>query len=591
MKGMILADEMGLGKTPMSVGVANASPFIRQVLIVCPASLKLNWRKEWLRWDVKNLSVGVVQPGKKNFPATDVVILNYDVLKKYREEIRAVQWHLAVFDEAHFLKESKTGRTKEVMGMKKTKRVEKEDGTIEEQGAFSPIPADRYMFLTGTPIVNRPKELFPILQMIDPDGLGKNFMTYALRYCGAFKTRFGWDFSGASNLDELQEVLRSRFMVRRLKKDVLKELPAKRRQVLVLESKGLEDILEKEKQTYDEYKDSIADGDFKTPAFQQMSEVRKAVAVAKIPFIVEHVQEALEEIDKIFVAVHHYEVVDALVSAFGSSAVHIDGRSKNEDRQAAVDRFQTDPTCKVFIGTIRAAGVGITLTASSTVIFGELDWTPGNVSQCEDRLHRIGQRDTVFVRHLVLEGSLDERMAQIIIDKQEVIDRALDTLPAQIKAPEFKVVDIIQPPPPTHIPGTIPTRIMSSAEIRKIWPDTKQPDPEFGSLPQSFTDPIRPETVHDIVTSTRTREFTDEQEQAVLRGLRMLAASCDGAQDQDGCGFNKRDTNFGKILAGKTSLTDKMFKIGQKMIRLYHRQLPQEVLFGAGVYGVKSSEQ
>jgi SNF2 family DNA or RNA helicase len=582
-KDTLFGDEMGLGKTIQAIGTVNADPHARSVLVICPASLKLNWRREFTKWDTKNLSVEIVKPTTKKFPTSDVVVLNYELLHKWQEDIRKTEWHVLIVDEAHMVKNPKTARAQEIFGRKESKIKDEEGNVIGVKPEITPIKAQRRIFLTGTPIVNRPKELWPIISALAP-GFEKDFFAYAKKYCGAFKHKFGWDFSGASNLDDLQERMRSLFMVRRLKRDVLKELPPKRRQVLVLESKGLEDILEKEKQTYEEYKDSIADGDFETPAFAQLSQVRKEVAVAKIPFIVEHVESALEELEKVCIFVHHYEVVDALVSAFGNSAVHIDGRSKNEDRQAAVDRFQSDPTCKVFIGTIRAAGVGITLTASSTVIFGELDWVPGNVSQAEDRCHRIGQTDTVFVRHLVLEGSLDERMAQIIIDKQEVIDKALDTLPAEIKAPEFRVVDIIPTPPPTHIPGTIPRRFVTREELEKM-----RVEPEFGSLPESFTDPIRPETVQDIVAATRT--FTDEQEQAVLRGLRMLAASCDGAQDQDGCGFNKRDTNFGKILAGKTSLSDKMFKIGQKMIRLYHRQLPQEVLFGAGVYGVKSSDQ
>jgi len=562
MKGVFLADEMGLGKTPMSIGVSNAIPLIHNVLIVCPASLKLNWKKEWLRWDTKNLSIGVVQPGKKSFPITDVVIINYDVLKKYRGEIRERQWNLAIFDEAHFLKESKTGRTREVIGIKRSRRVEKADGTIEEKYAFPPIPAERYMFLSGTPIVNRPKELFPILQMIDPDGLGSNFMKYALRYCAAFKGRFGWDFSGASNLDELQEILRSKFMVRRLKKDVLKELPPKQRQVLVLEASGLEELLEKEKQTYDKYAESLKDGDFETPAFCEMSRVRKDVAVAKIPFIVEHIQEALEELDKICVFVHHHEVVDALCAAFGNSCVHIDGRSKNEDRDAAVTRFQEDPSCKIFVGTIRAAGVGITLTASSNVIFGELDWVPGNVSQAEDRCHRIGQTDSVFVRHLVLEGSLDERMAQIIVEKQEVIDKALDTPKVPSGAPEFKVVDVR-----TISEITLPTVEMTREQIKEVYGDLVDLPP---LLP-------KPEPIEV------KRQFTDEQEQAVLTGLRMLAGMCDGAQELDGMGFNKRDTHLGKILAQKQSLSLKMFQVGQKMLRLYHGQLPDSVLKSAGI--------
>ena len=199
---------------------------------------------------------------------------------------------------------------------------------------------------------------------------------------------------------------------------------------------------------YDDYAKHIKDGDFETPEFGEMSKVRKEVAVAKIPFILDHVREALEELEKLVLFVYHHEVVDALKTSLGDSCVSVDGRTKNEDRQAAVDRFQSDPSCKVFVGTIRAAGVGITLTAASNVIFGELDWVPGNVTQSEDRCHRIGQTDTVFVRHLVLEDSLDERMAQIIVEKQEVIDKALDTAPKPIEAPEIRVVDIIPTPPP-----------------------------------------------------------------------------------------------------------------------------------------------
>ncbi len=517
-----------------------------------------------------------------------------------------------VVDEAHYLKEPRTGRTQEIFGRKKattrvrtrtittieqrevTKEPERvevpfgqedslrissvyarptlvpvdrtasegisyeepeqygevvlEDVKVKTKEKYevvlpplAPLKAKRRLFLTGTPIVNRPKELWPIVQSLCPD-FEKNFMAYAMKYCNAFKTRFGWDFNGAARLPELQERLRATCMVRRLKADVLKELPPKRRQVMVLESEGLEAILEKEKKTYEQYSEHLKDGDFETPAFAEMSRVRKEVAIAKIPFIVEHVKEVLDEEDKVCIFVHHHEVVDALRDAFGDSAVAIDGRTSNEDRQAAVDRFQGDETCKVFVGTIRAAGVGITLTASSTVIFGELDWVPGNVTQAEDRCHRIGQHDTVFVRHLVLESSLDERMAQIIVDKQEVIDKALDAT-TEARAPEFRVADIIQPPPANHVPGTIPTQTVTREQLEKMY-----------------------------------RGFSDEQEQAVLAGLRILASKCDGALEEDGCGFNKRDTAFGKSLAQQTTLSEKQFKCGLKMIRLYHRQLPSDLV-------------
>jgi hypothetical protein len=537
--------------------------------------LKLNWRKEFTKWDVKGLNIEVVKPTTKAFPASDVVIMNYELLKKWRSQIRARKWDVMIVDEVHYVKNPKTQRAVEIFGRKEKKEKQPDNTYKVLHEAVAPIESGRRLFLTGTPIVNRPKELWPLIEALCPT-FEKNFFIYAKKYCGAFHNGFGWDFSGASNLEDLQERLRAAFMVRRLKKDVLKELPPKRRQVLVLEGdEGIMELLEKEKKTYEQYAESLKDSDFETPAFVEMSKVRKDVAIAKIPFIVEHVKTALEEVDKLCIFVHHYEVVDALREVFGNAAVTIDGRTKNEDRQAAVDRFQSDPSCTVFIGTIRAAGVGITLTASSTVIFGELDWVPGNVSQAEDRCHRIGQTDTVFVRHLVLEGSLDERMAQIIIDKQEVIDKALDNQPAPIAgAPFVEYVEPIQTPPSTHVPGTIERKWTTAEELGIKYYGEKM------TLPA--------ETVKTIFEPEQPKievkyNFTPEQEQAVLRGLRQIAANCDGAFQLDGAGFNKRDTMFGKSLASKSRLTQKMYDCGFKMVRLYHRQVPQDVLDTLGI--------
>jgi superfamily II DNA or RNA helicase len=608
-KDTLIADEMGLGKTIQAIGTINADKLARRVLIVCPATLKLNWKKEFAKWDTKNLSYEVITPKTKSFPSIDVVIINYELMGRWQSELRAFDWDVLVVDEAHYVKNPSTKRAQEIFGRKKARTKEKRDDatgevTVETRLPLEPLVAKRRLFLTGTPIVNKPIEMWPLIQVLDPDGLGANFMKYAKRYCGAYHNGYGWDFNGSSNLDELQEILRSKFMVRRLKKDVLKELPAKVRQVLVLEaSPKVKELLEKEKKTYDEYTKFLKDGDFETPHFGEMSAVRKAVAAAKIPFIVDHVKTVLEEQDKVCVFVHHHEVVDALVDEFGKSCVSIDGRTTNEDRQAAVDRFQSDPSCTVFVGTIRAAGVGITLTASSTVIFGELDWVPGNVSQAEDRCHRIGQMGTVFVRHLVLEGSLDERMAQIIVEKQETIDRALDTAPQpDPRVPEMQIVDIREVPPPVMITPdkagwvSLPTVEMTREEIKEIYPDAKLPRPEHERLTHTNCDDQFCNVCELFVCKwcgkaeielsepcVPHRAFTKAQEQAVLQGLRQLASMCDGAQDIDGCGFNKRDTRFGKILAEKTVLTQKMFLIGQKMLRLYHRQLSPELLQSAGV--------
>jgi SNF2 family DNA or RNA helicase len=549
----LFGDEMGLGKTIQAIGAFNADPSARFALIVCPSSLKLNWKREWEKWDVKHSGVCVVEPGKVSPFAGDVVIINYDLLKKYRAELRKRDWDMLIVDEAHYLKNGKTGRTKEVFGCKqKTK-----DGEITQE-AIEPLKAKRRLFLTGTPIVNRPKELWTLIESLCPT-FEKSFMSYAMKYCGAVQTRWGWDFNGATRLDELQDRLRASFMVRRLKADVLKELPPKRRHVLVVDGGDeLTELLEKENKTYEQYAAGIQDEDIESPAFADISRIRREVAIAKIPFLVDHVKEVLEEQDKVVVMVHHHEVVDALVRAFGGSCVSVDGRTANEDRQAAVDRFQQDETCKVFVGTIRAAGVGLTLTASSTVIFGELDWVPGNVTQAEDRCHRIGQRDSVFIQHLVLAGSLDERMAQIIIDKQAVIDNALDT----------------QKVSGAEAPLTFATE--NAGQPATALTTTEGEGAATGTGAS--------------VSPSPTRTYTIEEEHAALMCMRILAGMCDGAVNIDDRGFNKLDTNFGKSLASQSRLSEKQFKAAKRMANFYRRQLPQNLLDCLGIEKTKSKE-
>lgn len=393
------------------------------MLIICPASLRINWRREFEKWDVKDLYVSIAQ---KEFPTADVVIVNYDILKKWRKEVREIEWDLLIVDEAHFLKSAKAQRTREVLGGIKRDK----DRNIVDR--VSPIPAKRKLFLTGTPVLGRPKDLWSICQALDPNGLGADWYSYAKRYCGLWEIknregkRIGWKWDGATHLEELQERLRASFMVRRLKKDVLTSLPPKIRQVISIEPDAkTKRLIATELLSYEEYGKQLKEGE-NPPAFTAMAQARKEVGIAKVPFCVDHITEILNEQEKIILFAHHHEVLDALQSEFGEISVQVDGRVSLDDRQKAVDRFQGDPTCRVFIGGIQAAGVGLTLTAASTVIFLELDWTPGNISQAEDRCHRIGQKDCVTVQHIVLAGSLDERLAAVVIEKQEIIDKALD---------------------------------------------------------------------------------------------------------------------------------------------------------------------
>lgn len=552
--GTLFGDEMGLGKTIQAIGVLNCllaeaiDPKLR-VLVVCPASLKLNWRRELEKWLVKQVPIFIAD--SKNCPdMLGVTVINYDILHKHDELLHRIEWDVVICDEAHYLKAGqKSRRGKMVFGIEPTAK-QAAAGVTRVPG----IQGKRKFLLTGTPIANKPAELFPLISYLDPIRWN-NFFKYGIRYCGGNKSGGYWDFSGSSNLEELQDILRSTIMVRRLKKDVLKELPPKRRQVIELAAEGdakrvvaaeraafegrddviagLEAAVElaKADENEDAYRgavDALKKG-FGT-AFSEMAALRRDTAVAKIPQIIEHLREALEEGEAVVVMCHHHQVSDALLAEFGELAVMHRGDMGIEEKDAAVRRFQgtaaekADPRCRLFIGSIQASGVGITLTRAAHVVFAELDWVPGNVSQAEDRCHRIGQAESVLIQHLVLEGSLDAIMAKRIIAKQEVIERALDI-------------------------------------------DSPAKSKEAGA-----TEGMKREQVAQLAAA-----ITPEHKAAAHAAMKFLAARCNGAQSFDGAGFSKIDTTIGKSFAAQEWLSNKQAVIALKIAKKYRGQLGPEV--------------
>ncbi|MDA4129222.1 MAG: DEAD/DEAH box helicase [Thaumarchaeota archaeon] len=426
----MIADEMGLGKTIEAIGVANLIG-ARKILVICPAVVKINWVREWSKWGTHNLLAVLIRGRSDNMHIINddgVVIINYELLTSHAEVLRTVPWDLIVIDEAHYLKNSKADRTGQVFGRKRS---------TETRPRLSPIPFNRILMMTGTPMT-KPKELWPLLQVLDPDGLGSDWFSYARRYCELFeierfdpargrKVHMGWKWDGAANLDELQRLMRERFMIRRLKKDVLTELPPKTRQVIELDAKkGLTKLLERERLEYEDYVKKHGEEDIDPPAFSEMSKVIKEVGIAKIPYVIEYLKEVLNETEKVVVWVHHHEVIDSLEDNFRSISVRVDGRSDLKSRQNSIDRFQTDPSISLFIGGIQAAGIGTTLTAAHIAVFAERSWDPKIVTQAEDRLHRKGQKENVLIRHIVLNRSQDQRQVQVLIRKQEIADKGLD---------------------------------------------------------------------------------------------------------------------------------------------------------------------
>jgi SNF2 family DNA or RNA helicase len=521
----LLADDMGLGKTPQSLCLVNELKEIRSVLVVCPASLRINWLREarrWLvsdgrRWDFLVVEKTEPVPSSRNF-----VVVNYERLAgrktdcprcageahrlypcetcggsgldpkepKYvcsscagkrqvtcascrgrgklamknpiADSLAERTFDLVVCDEAHYLKNPDSARARAILG-----DLRRRQGGLVQR-------CKRKIFATGTPIMNRPIEAWPLLAACAPATFG-DYWHFAERYCGAHrevvaKGKTVWNTDGASNLDELQNKARSTCMVRRLKTEVLTELPAKIRQIIPLpvsasdrrliddelaawmEKWGAElelltqkiRVAEKNKDlaTYEEAVRTLEY--LQRVSFVEMSHTRHMVALAKLPYVTDFVRETLEgSAGKLVVFAHHQDVIRGLLAELASfGAVALYGPMGAAERQAAVDAFQTDPACRLFVGSIAAAGVGLTLTAASTVQFAEEDWTPAQITQCEDRLHRIGQKNCVTVQHLVWDGSLDARMCQIVVAKQKIADLALDSgaaLPSvgpELEAPE-----------------------------------------------------------------------------------------------------------------------------------------------------------
>jgi len=404
----LIADDMGLGKTIQSIAWIQMHPELTPVLIVCPASLKLNWKKEIEKFtegrDIEILS-GVF-PWE---PTGDTLIINYDILTHWESTLSKTRPQVLIADECHYFKNPSARRTKSIMRLGRR------------------IP--HIITLSGTPILNRPIEAFNALKLIAPD-LFPSYWKYAHRYCGAKHNGFGWDFSGASHTDELHHLLKSSVMIRRLKTDVLKELPEKIRSFIPIELKNKKEYESAEidfvRFIYQTKGREAAKKIRNTSALSSIEGLKQLAVKGKIDQVIEWIKDFLQIEDKLVVFAIHRHVIDYLMGVFGDIAVKVDGSVSGKKRQEAIDRFQNDAKIKLFIGNIRAAGVGITLTASSTVVFIELPWTPGELIQAEDRVHRIGQRESVNIYYLLAVGTIEERIAGIIDNKRKVLDQVLD---------------------------------------------------------------------------------------------------------------------------------------------------------------------
>lgn len=417
LKRFMNCDEPGLGKTLQSIAtinLANAFP----CLVICPSSLKINWQREWEKFTDKKAMVltDKVRDTWTFFYETgmhQVFIVNYESLKKYfvQRIKKSVGWTLrdvefrnsiqlfksVIIDESHRCKSSSTQQAKFCKGICSGK-----EWIIE---------------LTGTPVVNKPKDLVPqlsILNRIDDFGGYKNFVN---RYCNGQNE--------ASNLKELNYMLWKNCMFRREKSLVLTDLPEKIRQVNTCEITNRKEYTDAERDLImylQKYKNADDEKIHKAMLGEVMVRInilRQVSARGKIRDAVEFVKDFRENNQKIILFCSLHEVVDQLKFHF-PTAVSVTGRDSQDEKQRAVDKFQNDPDTDIIICSIKAAGVGLTLTASSNVAFIEFPWTYADCTQCEDRAHRIGQKNSVTCYYFLGRKTIDERVYNIIQSKKKI---------------------------------------------------------------------------------------------------------------------------------------------------------------------------
>ena len=426
----LLADDMGLGKTRQSIiAMVEAEPD-GPYLVICPASIKRNWARE-IEIVLPTADPTIVGPA--SLPPTDYngwVIINYEILGKNLDKLLEFDWKGIVFDEAHYLKNYQSQRSKNASKLVKEL---KRDPVVHA--------------LTGTPMTNRPRDLFPLLQILEHP-LGKSFLSFAKRYCEAYQGDFGLVADGASNLEELTVQLHG-VMLRRTKDEVL-DLPPKVRTWLDVElhpfmiqrynqlvqefiSKfdspdaiaGLPESIGLSTEEREDFNESIDTTDLGS-RMGRITQVRRAIAFSKCRHTVKFVENALEQGEKVIIFTSFLNTMQRFQQHFKDRAVYVSGAVPVNQRQDRVDRFQNDENIRLFVANMHIAGVGINLTAARQIVFNDLDWVPANHWQAEDRAYRIGQTGTVNVTYMIAAGTIDSFVKTVLETKAALMDSIVE---------------------------------------------------------------------------------------------------------------------------------------------------------------------
>ena len=411
----LVACSMGLGKSIIALSYLHRHPEITRAIVVCPASLKWNWElecKKHFGWRVEVLE------GRKPSPMWDtalprILVINYDILSGWIPLLKGLNPGLVIYDESHYIASRSSLRTRSLRAL-----CEK-------------VP--RIIALSGTPLTNRPAELWPTLNVLRPD-LYRSFFRFAHLHCAPKRGYWGgWDYSGAARLKTLHHNLKKHLLVRRRKEDVLSQLPPKRHYVIPLEisdskqySRAARDFLGwlREKSAAKARRASKAEKMVRTGYLVRLA------AELKLKAVMTWVDNFLAESEeKLLLFGVHKNILNPLRERYGEGCILIDGSVVGKKRQEGFERFNKHKKTRLLIGNIDAAGVGWSCRSSSCVAFAEYPWVPGKLIQAMDRAHGLGrgvEGSPTEVWFLTAKGTIEERLCEILQRKQKIIDSTLD---------------------------------------------------------------------------------------------------------------------------------------------------------------------
>lgn len=425
---VILGDTMGLGKTAQSLAfIAHSAK--QKSLVICPASVKYAWQNETKKWTKLR---PLVMDGKTNLTADifqqhDIFIINYDLLKKFQTVLSAYHFDCAVFDEFHYLKNLRAQRTKAAIAI--------------TQNIASKI------MLSGTPILNKPVELFTALNMVDAF-TWNDWYAYTKRYCGGHMGYFGYEANGATNIEELKDKI-SQYFLRRTKEEVLSELPPKIFTDIPIYLDNSREYQMAENDFYNyliEIKDKKEEEISKNLALIKLNELKRLVSMGKISAAQEIITDAIEDGEKIVVFSNYNEPLERLKQTFGENACLLTGKVSDAlERQQMIDDFQTKEQPMIFLGGMKSAGVGITLTRASRVLFIDYSWVPADHMQAVDRVHRIGQSaDNILVYQIVSLNTIDEKLQAVLAEKKAIFEQLIDGKPVNQRQQMNMLSDVMK---------------------------------------------------------------------------------------------------------------------------------------------------